>query len=79
MIAKEMNTSSTEPMSYDPAKEYAAHDKDLCADKTASGYHLIIQNNAASNVPPIHDPLTVGFIKVSTLPQVYSSKKSVSP
>jgi hypothetical protein len=77
---KALHTSSAEvtpTMSYDPNKPDRAYDRDLEDDKALSGHHFTVQGNAASNVPPIHDPLIAGVAKISTFRQVYSSKKLV--
>lgn len=71
------STGITPTMSYDPNKPDRVNDKDLDDDKVPSGHHFAVQGNAASNVPPIHDPLAVGVAKISTFRQVYSSKKLV--
>jgi hypothetical protein len=77
---KALHTSSNEitsTMSYDPNKPDRANDKNLDDDKAPSGHHFTVQGNAASNVPPCHDPLIAGVAKISTFRQVYSSKKLV--
>jgi hypothetical protein len=64
-------------MSYGSNKPDHINDKDLDDDKALSGHHFTVQGNAASNVPPIHDPLIAGVAKISTFRQVYSTKKLV--
>jgi hypothetical protein len=77
---KVLNESSAEispTMSYGSNKPDHINDKDLDDDKALSGHHFTVQGNAASNVPPIHDPLIAGVAKISTFRQVYSTKKLV--
>jgi hypothetical protein len=76
-VLNESSAKISPTMSYGSNKPDHINDKDLDDDKALSGHHFTVQGNAASNVPPIHDPLIAGVAKISTFRQVYSTKKLV--